>query len=67
MASLALVGIFLALLNQILVYFGIYADSDTIATIFHLPSLIYELLFGFTMVFRGFNVDAIQRLDPQAK
>ena len=67
MVSLALMGIFLALMNQILVYFGIYADSATIATIFHLPTLIYELLFGFTMVFKGFNVDAIQQLDPSVK
>ena len=66
MVSLALVGIFLALMNQILVYFGIYADSDTIATIFHLPTLIYELLFGFTMVFRGFNVDAMKHLEHRA-
>ena len=63
MASIALVGIFLALMNQIFVYFGLYADSDTIATVLELPTLLYELLFGFTMVFNGFDVNAIQHLE----
>ncbi|WP_371805118.1 DUF4386 domain-containing protein [Candidatus Lokiarchaeum ossiferum] len=65
MASFALVGIFLALMNQILVFFGVYTDSSIIATMFHLPTLVYELIFGFTMVIKGFNVEAIQQLDQK--
>lgn len=65
-SGFALFAVGIAMVGHILVYFGLLGEGfSSIALVFELPTLLYELTIAFWLIIKGFNQEVIKKLDSR--
>ena len=67
LSIIGLIGSSVGFLNQILTFFKIYSADFFLAAIPELPTIVFELIIGFWLIFKGFDSEIPQKLITESK